>query len=68
MWEAGFGLPGMLLLGTWVNTGLLVCLLALLGPIRTQPYRDVRRLHRPPNHPYEILAQGIQIRIVSKLS
>src|ERR671932_2741349 len=34
------------------------------GCVGAQPQRDVRRLHRPPNHPDEILVQGIEVRLV----
>src|SRR5215211_1769668 len=35
--------------------------------IRAQPKRDVGRLHRLPHDPEEVLAQGVEIRLVSKL-
>src|SRR5215216_6802632 len=44
---------------TWVNKGLLDCLLALPGRIGTQPQRDVYGLHSLPYHPHQVLAQGV---------
>ena len=46
---------------------LLVCLLTLRRSFGTQPQRDVSGLHRLPHHPYEIVAQGVQVGLVPKL-
>src|SRR3712207_1663481 len=54
-------------MSTSVNKSLLACLLALPERIRTQPQRDVSWLHRLPYHPYQVLAQRLQIRLVSQL-
>ena len=35
--------------------------------IGAQPQRDVVWLHRFPDHPYEVIAQGIEVRLVSEL-
>jgi hypothetical protein len=37
------------------------------GGVGTQPQRDVLRLHRFPNHSHQIVAQGIDFRLVPKL-
>jgi hypothetical protein len=44
------------LLGTSVNKEPLARPLPLLCRFRAQPQGDVGRLHRLPNHPYEIVA------------
>jgi hypothetical protein len=46
---------------------LLVCLPAPGDCLGTQPQRDVLRLHRLPNHSHQIVAQGIEIRLVPEL-
>ena len=46
---------------------VLVRLLALLCWLGAQPQRDVGGLHRLPDHPYEVVAQGVQVRLVSEL-
>jgi hypothetical protein len=45
----------------------LVRLLTLRSSIGTQPQGDVRRLHRLPHHPYQIVAQGVEVRLVPEL-
>jgi len=45
--------------GNSVNKVLLVCLPTLRSRIGTQPQRDVGRLHRLPNHSYQILTQRV---------
>src|SRR5215210_3109747 len=57
----------ILLPRTRVNKALLVCPLALRGPIGTQPQRDMFRLHRVPYHTHQVVAKGIQIRLVPEL-
>src|SRR5829696_5500704 len=52
---------------TWVNKGLLDCLLALPGRIGTQPQRDVCGLHSLPYHPHQVFAQGVQVCFVAQL-
>jgi hypothetical protein len=47
-----------------VNKALLVRLLTLRGCIGTQPQRDVGGLHGVPNQPYQIVAQGVEVRLV----
>src|SRR5918997_5630424 len=42
-------------------------LTSLWGEIRTQPQRDMNWLHRPPHDPDEVVAQGVEIRLVPKL-
>src|SRR5918997_2199597 len=42
-------------------------LTSLWGEIRTQPQRDMNWLHRPPHDPDQVVAQGVEIRLVSKL-
>src|SRR5215210_8142375 len=37
------------------------------GWVGTQPQRDVCRLHRLPHDSHEVAAQGVEIRLVSKL-
>src|SRR5215204_6563739 len=60
-------LPRIPIPRTWVNKGLLDCLLALPGRIGTQPQRDVSGLHRLSHHSYQVLAQGVHVRFVSQL-
>src|SRR5215213_264568 len=67
MQDSGYELPRIPIPRTWVNKGLLDCLLALPGRIGTQPQRDVRGLHRLPNHPHQVVAQRLQVRLVSQL-
>ena len=57
---------GTILLG--VSLGSVEHVVALSGGIRAQPQRDVGRLHRLPYHPYEVIAQGVQIRLVPELA
>src|SRR5829696_5590358 len=59
-------LPRTLLLGTWVNRGL-VCLLTLQGCIRTQPQREVLGLHGLPHHPYQFAIECLQVRLIAQL-
>jgi hypothetical protein len=40
---------------------------ALQSCIGTQPQRDVRRLHRLPYHPNQIITQCVQVRLVPQL-
>src|SRR5215210_4774760 len=42
-------------------------LASLWSGIRAQPQRDVGGLHRPPHDLDEVVAQGVEIRLVSKL-
>src|SRR5918997_1115079 len=42
-------------------------LTSLWSEIRTQPQRDMNWLHRPPHDPDEVVAQGVEIRLVPKL-
>ena len=44
-----------------------MCLFALRSRLGAQPQRDVGRLHRLVYHSYEVVAQCIQIRLVSEL-
>ena len=67
MQDLGYELPRIPILRGWVNKALLVCPLALRGPIRTQPQRDVLRLHCVPYHTHQVVAKGIQIRLVPEL-
>src|SRR5215216_3029654 len=39
----------------------------LLSRFGTQPQRDVGGLHRLSNHPYEVVAQGVQVCFVTQL-
>src|SRR5215208_3978328 len=61
-------LPRIPLLGTSVNKGLLVRLLAFRWRLGTQPQRDVCGLHSLPHHPYQVFAQRIQVRLFPELS
>src|SRR5215218_11448869 len=61
------GLPRKSIPRTWVNKGLLDCLLALPGRIGTQPQRDVCGLHSLPYHPHQVFAQGVQVCFVAQL-
>src|SRR3712207_5687807 len=49
------------------SKSLLVFLRALTGRIGTQPQRNVCGLHRLPYHRHEIVAQGVEVRLVSEL-
>src|SRR5215204_2042920 len=60
-------LPRIPIPRTWVNKGLLDCLLALPGRIGTQPQRDMCGLHSLPYHPHQVFAQGVQVCLVPKL-
>src|ERR671920_1250857 len=42
-------------------------LASLWSGIRAQPQSDVGGLHRPAHDPDEVVAQGVEIRLVSKL-
>src|SRR5215210_6328655 len=42
-------------------------LASLWSGIRPQPQRDVGWLHRPPHDPDEVVAQGVEVRLVSEL-
>src|SRR5918994_6145267 len=42
-------------------------LASLWSGILTQPQSDVGRLHGLPHHPYEVVTQGVEVRLVSKL-
>src|SRR5215211_5963901 len=42
-----------------MNKVQLLHLLTLRSSIGTQPQRDVRRLHRLPNHPHQVIAQSV---------
>src|SRR5918995_1388017 len=42
-------------------------LASLYSRVRAQPQRDVSWLHRPPHDPDEVVAQGVEICLVSKL-
>src|SRR5215210_682374 len=59
--------PRTRLLGSTVNKGLLVRLLSLRERIGAQPQRDVGGLHRLPHHPYQVVAQGVQVCLISEL-
>ena len=50
-----------------VTEELLPCLLTLRSRIGAQPQGDVGWLHSLPYHPYEVIAQGIQVSLISKL-
>ena len=50
-----------------MKKALVVCLLTLRGGVGTQPQRDMRRLHRLPDHPYQVVAQRVEVGLVSKL-
>src|SRR5215208_7231255 len=47
-----------------VTEELLPCLLTLRSGIGTQPKRDVCWLHRLRNHPHQVAAHGIRVRLV----
>jgi hypothetical protein len=47
--------------------GLLVHLTVIRGLVGTQPQSDVLRLHRLLHHPYQVVAQGIEVRLVPEL-
>src|SRR5688572_29252239 len=53
--------------GNCVRKRLLVCLPVSGGCVGTQPQSDVLRLHRLLHHSYQVAAQGIEVRLVSKL-
>ena len=42
----------------------LICLLALRSRLGAQPQRDVGRLHSLPNYPHQIIAKGIEVRLI----
>src|SRR5215203_1291007 len=67
MRDPGYELRRILLLGTSVNKKLLVRQLALRGLVGAQPQRDVGWLHSLPYHPHQVVAQGIQVRLVPEL-
>ena len=46
---------------------LLVCPPAFGGRVGTQPQRDVGGLHRLPYHPYQVVAQCLQVGLVPQL-
>lgn len=45
----------------------LVRLPAFRSPLGTQPQTHVRRLYRLPDHLYEIVGQGIEVRLARQL-
>ena len=45
---------------------MLVRLLSLRTRIGAQPQREMGGLHSLPYHPHQIVAQGIQIRLVTE--
>ena len=45
----------------------LICLLALRSCIEAQPQRDVGWLHRISYHPYQVIAQRLQVSFVAQL-
>ena len=47
--------------------GLLIRRPALGGCLGTQPQSDVLRLHRLPDYPNQIFAEGAQVRLVPEL-
>jgi len=47
-----------------VNRDLLAYLLVLRSRLWVQPQGDVLGLHGVPGHPYEVLAQRIQVRLL----
>src|SRR5215204_2980111 len=42
-------------------------MLPLRNRIGTQPQRDMRRLHRLPHHPHQIVAQRVQVCFVTQI-
>src|ERR671911_1823886 len=46
--------------------GLAVCLL-FRARLRTQPQRDAGWLHRLPYHPYQVVAQGVEVCFIAQL-
>src|SRR5215213_10620387 len=44
---------------------VLASIVGYLGRIGAQPQRDVRGLHRLPHHTYQVVIEGLQIRLVS---
>src|SRR5919112_1895647 len=52
---------------TSVTKELLLCLLTLRSRLGAQPQRHVRRLHRLPYHPYQVVIEGFQVRLVPEL-
>jgi hypothetical protein len=50
-----------------VNKALLVHLLTLRSRIGAQPQRDVIKLHRLPDHTYQVIAQGVQVGLIPEL-
>src|SRR5215203_2425792 len=57
-----------MLLATGSSARFSGALASLWSGIRAQPQRDVGRLHRAPHDPDEVIAQGVEIRLVSKLA
>ena len=51
---------------TPVNRDLLAYLLVLRSRLWVQPQGDVLGLHGGPGHSYEVLAQRIQVRLLSQ--
>src|SRR5215213_2233780 len=66
MQDRGCGLPRIPLPRTRVNRDLLAYLLVLRSRLWVQPQGDVLGLHGVPGHPYEVLAQRIQVRLLSQ--
>src|ERR671911_2941758 len=56
-----------MLLATGLPARFSGTLASLWSGIRTQPQSDVGGLHRPAHDPDEVVAQGVEIRLVSKL-
>src|SRR5215218_7622974 len=56
-----------MLLATGLPTRFSGTLASLWSGIRAQPQRDVGGLHRPAHDPDEVVLQGVEIRLVSKL-
>src|SRR5215212_7905608 len=50
-----------------MNKVQLLHLLTLRSSIGTQPQRDVCGLHRLPNHPHQVIAQSVEVCLVTKL-
>jgi hypothetical protein len=66
MQDRAYGLRRIHLLRTRVNKALLVCLLIFRISLRAQPQREVGGLHRLLYHPYEVVGQSIEVRLVSQ--
>src|SRR5829696_6334453 len=56
-----------MLLATGLPARFSGTLASLWSAIRAQPQSDVGGLHRPAHDPDEVVAQGVEIRLVSKL-